>query len=199
MCIFIGCWPWSIKGHTHRWRQIHVRSRQRTCFSFFMPQTFRKIFKKPIEFLLYKTNTVDYVRVYCNILQMTWQRVKNNSHATRLRLVSYFFVVHTLWRHLWTVNYYSTYVRKEKYNLFVNYTITWLLCAFSLVVDRNLLKETHTHGVKSTSYHVSGLVFLFSCPKSPSINHLNFYCMKQIDYIFPCVCTVIDHRRRHGV
>ena len=22
--VFIGCWPWSIKGHTHRWRQIHV-------------------------------------------------------------------------------------------------------------------------------------------------------------------------------
>ena len=22
--IAIGCWPWSIKGHTHRWRQIHV-------------------------------------------------------------------------------------------------------------------------------------------------------------------------------
>ena len=24
-----------------------------------------------------------------------------------------------------------------------------------------------------------------------SINHLNFYCIKRIDYIFPCVCTVI--------
>ena len=46
------------------------------------------------------------------------------------------------------------------------YTITWLLCAFSLVVDRDLLKDTHRDGVKSTSYHVSGLVFLFSCPKS---------------------------------
>ena len=28
------------------------------------------------------------------------------------------------------------------------------------------------------------------------INHLNFYCIKQIDYVFPSVCTVIDHRRR---
>ena len=38
VCIFIGCWPWSIKGHTHRWRQIHVGWRQQTSFSFFMPQ-----------------------------------------------------------------------------------------------------------------------------------------------------------------
>ena len=47
----------------------------------------------------------------------------------------------------------------------------------------------HTDGVKSTSDHVSRLVFLSSCPKNPSINHLNFYCIKQIDNIFPCVCT----------
>ena len=149
---------------------------------------------------------------------------------------------------------------------------------------------THTGSVKSTSDHVSRLVFLFSCPKNPSFknsliihedktkqktclmmslyviktlslflinfslvftsqirlifkitspknslkgfvfeavqntrstcfigsktlgdsrygcscfklytNHLNFYCIKQIDYMFPCVCTVIDHRRRHNV
>ena len=37
------------------------------------------------------------------------------------------------------------------------------------------------------SDHVSRLVFLFSCPQNPSINHLNFYCIKEIDYIFPCV------------
>ena len=47
--------------------------------------------------------------------------------------------------------------------------------------------HTHTDGVESTSDHVSRLVFLFSCPKNPSINHLSFYCIKQIDYIFPCV------------
>ena len=33
------------------------------------------------------------------------------------------------------------------------YTITRLLCAFSLVVDRDLLKNTQTDGVKSTSDH----------------------------------------------
>ena len=86
--IFIGCWPWSIYGHAHRWRQIHVRSRQQICFSFFMPQT---LFNKPFEFLLYKTNRLHFsVPVYCNWSQKTSQRVKNNCHATRLRLVSYF-------------------------------------------------------------------------------------------------------------
>ena len=89
--------------------------------------------------------------------------------------------------------------RVMNFSTSIIYTITWLLCAFSLVVDRHLLNDTHTDGVKSTSDHVSRLVFLFPCPKSPSINRLNFYCIKQIDNIFPCVCTVIDHRRRHSV
>ena len=44
----------------------------------------------------------------------------------------------------------------------------------------------------STSDHFSRLVFLFSCSQNPSINHLNFYCISQIDNIFPCVCTVIE-------
>ena len=71
----------------------------------------------------------------------------------------------------------------------VLYTIMWLLCAFSLVVHCDLIKDTHTHtdDVKS----MSRLVLLFLYPKNPSINHLNFYCIKQIDYIFLCVCTVL--------
>ena len=31
------------------------------------------------------------------------------------------------------------------------------------------------------------------------ITSADFYCIKQIDNIFPCMCTVIDHRRRHSV
>ena len=90
---------------THRWRQIHVRSRQQTCFSFFMPQ---KSFNKPFEFLLYKTNRLHFpVCVYCNRSQKTSQRVKNNSHATRIRLVSYFFVLYTLWQHLWSITVHT--------------------------------------------------------------------------------------------
>ena len=45
--------------------------------------------------------------------------------------------------------------------------ITSLLSAFSLVVDRDLLKDTHTGGVKSMSDHLSRLVLqFFPAPKS---------------------------------
>ena len=82
--IFICCWPWSITGHT----QMASNPRQQTCFSFFMPP---KSFNKPFEFLLYKTN--DHTR--------------RHSHATRLRLVSYVFVLYTLWRHLWSITVHT--------------------------------------------------------------------------------------------
>ena len=65
------------------------------------------------------------------------------------------------------------------------------MCIFIDRYNRDLLKDTHTDGIKSTSDHVGRLVFLFSCPKHPSINHLNFYCIKQIDYIFPCVMPTV--------
>ena len=45
--------------------------------------------------------------MYCDRSQKTSQRGKNNSHATRLHLVSYFFYLCTLRRHLWL--YYSTH------------------------------------------------------------------------------------------
>ena len=91
---------------THRWRQIHVRSRQQTCFSFFMPP---KYFNKPFEFLLYKTNRLHFpVRVYCNRSQKTSQRVKNNSHTTRLRLSS--CCLHAVTS---SVIYYSTHTREN--------------------------------------------------------------------------------------
>ena len=63
------------------------------------------------------------------------------------------------------------------------YTITWLMCAFSLVVDCDLSKDTHTDGVKSTSDHVRS----FMPPKSFNKPFEFQYCIKQIDYIFPCV------------
>ena len=65
VCILIDCWSWSIKGHTHRWHQMHpIRSCQRTCFSFFMPP---KSFNRSFEFLLYKRDRLHFpVLVYCN-------------------------------------------------------------------------------------------------------------------------------------
>ena len=120
MSIFIGCWPWSTKVHTHRWRQIHVRSRQQTCFSFVIPP---KFFNKPFEFLLYKTNRLHFpVCVYCNRSQKTSQRVKNNSHATRICLVSYF-----LFFCLYITDY-STHARKIViYLLYIPNSEVWYI------------------------------------------------------------------------
>ena len=70
------------------------------------------------------------------------------------------------------------------------YTITWLLCVFSLVVNRDLLKDT-----QMTSNTRQRTSFSFFMPQNHSTNHLNFYCRKQIDNIFPYVCTVIDCNR----
>ena len=85
--------------------------------------------------------------------------------------------------------WYASWLASSIYTIIPYYTITWLLCAFSLVVDRDLLGHYLLHISLSspTNTYVSRLVFLFSYPKNSSINHLNFYCIKQIDYIFPCV------------
>ena len=72
--------------------------------------------------------------------------------------------------HLVTSQDHHALVTQHPVNSTYNKDYT-ILCAFSLVVDRDLLKDTHTHRwrqihVKScTSDHVSGLVSLFSCPK----------------------------------
>ena len=63
------------------------------------------------------------------------------------------------------------------------YTITRLLCAFSLVVDHDLLKNTNRQTASNprqiTSADVTCFFVFFSCPENPSISHLNFYCIKQ--------------------
>ena len=65
------------------------------------------------------------------------------------------------------------------------------MCTFigCLVVDGDLLKDTHADGAKSTSDHyVSRLVFLFSCPQNPSINPFEFLLHKTNRLHFP-VCV----------
>ena len=66
-----------------------------------------------------------------------------------------------------------------------NYTITWLLCAFSLVINRDL----HTQ-MTSNPRHITSanLFFFFHAPKTLQ-KIVNFSCIKQIDNIFPCVCV----------
>ena len=106
--------------HTHRWRQIHVRSCQLTYFSFiFMPW---KSFNKLFEFLLYKTNKWHFsVHVYCNRSQKTSQHVENKGHATRLHLVSYFLFFTVA---MSSVIYDGTYAQKNVI-YFLNF-ICWM-------------------------------------------------------------------------
>ena len=72
--------------------QIHVRSRQRTYFSFFMPPN---SFYKPLNFLLYETNTffrvcVLYAEVY-RCIQITEDvtacKEQQSRHSTLFRVV----------------------------------------------------------------------------------------------------------------
>ena len=84
-----------------------VKSRQQTCFSFFM---LPKFFNKSFKFLLYKTNRLHFsMCVYCNRSQKTSQHVKNDSHATRLRVIL-FCSLHTVTS---SVIYYSTQTPKN--------------------------------------------------------------------------------------
>ena len=94
-------------------------TRQLTCFSFFMPKNPPKYSINHLNF--YCMKQIDYnfrvcACMYCNRSQKTSQRVKNNSYATRLRLVSYF---------LFFTRYHVIcdlleYLHTEKCNLFVN-------------------------------------------------------------------------------
>ena len=95
MCIFIGCWPWSIRGHIHR-------SRQRTCFSFLIPP---KSFNKSFEFLLYKTTRLHFPVCVCTVIDHTEDvtacKEQQSRHSTSSRVV--IFVRYTLWRRLWAI------------------------------------------------------------------------------------------------
>ena len=62
------------------------------------------------------------------------------------------------------------------------YTIIRVRSAFSLVASCVLLKYTRTVDVTVDVF--AGLRMIFA----------NYYNIKQIDFIFLCFCTVIDHR-----
>ena len=70
------------------------------------------------------------------------------------------------------------------------YTIIRVHSAFSLVASCVLLKYTRTD-------EVNGLTNIF-CESWHDFCKL-YYSIKQIDFIFWGVCTVIDHRWRHSV
>ena len=69
-------------------------------------------------YCIYKTNRLHFSgRIYCNRSQKTSQCAKNNSHATRLRLLSY-FVFFTRCNVICDL---LQYTHTEKCNLFVKY------------------------------------------------------------------------------
>ena len=70
------------------------------------------------------------------------------------------------------------------------YTITWLLCVFSLVVAHDLLEDWRIDCV----INVSGLVFVsFHAPKIPQ--DLEFLLYKTNRFHFSVLCSVIDAQR----
>ena len=55
------------------------------------------------------------------------------------------------------------------------------------------IKAGHTQMASSPRQITSADLFFFfhfSCPKNPSLYHLNFYNLYKIDYIFPCMCVL---------
>ena len=69
------------------------------------------------------------------------------------------------------------------------------MCAFYLVVDRDVLRVNKSSQI---SFRQQFSFSFFMSPKSIK-KIFDYYCIKQIDYIFPCVCTVINRRRRCSV
>ena len=118
-----------VKGHT----QMTSNPRHITSADLFLFFHAPKSFNKPFEFLLYKTNRLHFpVCVYCNRLQKTSQRVKNNSHATRLRLVSSFFCsLHAVTS---SVIYYSTHTWKNVIYLLNIYILNYTKLHYTFVV-----------------------------------------------------------------
>ena len=77
---------------------------------------------------------------------------------------------------------------------YITYNIT---CSFCIFIGRGLcVIKVHTHGWRQLMAW-SNLNNLF-CGSSHDFCQL-YYNIKQIDFIFACVCTVIDHRWRHSV
>ena len=74
------------------------------------------------------------------------------------------------WTYMYTGKIVATYsmLTSQQYNLYTKmfyYILYNNVTSVCIFIGFLLWSITHTDGVKSTPYHVSGLVFLFSCPK----------------------------------
>ena len=79
--------------------------------------------------------------------------------------------------------------------IYIYIYIVTTVCIF-IGCCHDLLEDTHRWQVKST---ITSADLFFHCPKSFSkpFEFYILYFIKQIDYISPCVCTVIYHRKPH--
>ena len=128
LCAFSLVVDRDLLNDTHRWRQIHVRSRQPTCFSFFMPP---KYFNKLLNF--YWIKQMDYITEDVT----AW--IKNNSDATRLssRVVR-FCSLHAVSS---SVIYYSTHTHKNViYLLYIYVGIVWRKLNYGLPSSKILIE-----------------------------------------------------------
>ena len=105
LCIFIGCWPWSMKAHT----QMASNPRQITSADLFSFLHARKFFNKPFEFLLYKTYRLHFSVYVCTVIDHWRRHSVERTTVTPLDIVSSrtFFVLYTLWHHLWSITVHT--------------------------------------------------------------------------------------------
>ena len=95
-CIFIGRELCVIKVHTHGWRQLMAWSNLAHLF---------RGFSHDFCQLYYNIKQIDFIFLCCcTVIDHRWRHSvwRTKSHGTRLRLVRT-FVLHTLWRHLWSI------------------------------------------------------------------------------------------------
>ena len=78
-----------------------------------------------MSWLLYKTNRFHFaVGLYSDNAQRTSKRGKNISHTSRLRIVAYFFVLTTFWRHLCVIRV-QTHGKMESICKVIDYKSQW--------------------------------------------------------------------------
>ena len=96
---------------------------------------------------------------------------------------SYFHKISCVLRTLWLVSYCVYYQAMQHGYHFITHSFDVLysnVTSVSIFFGCRLWSvRGHTHRWRQIHVRqVSRLVFLFSCPPNPSINHFNFYCIK---------------------
>ena len=142
-----------------------------------------------IYFCYYKTKSLgnNHVRVFlprrqtCTFWTLKWFR---------------FMIANHVLRHMCNLHIKETEISQKRSNGIKNWKITYSVILSVLSNKTNLilgfsalLKDAQMASNPCQTRQQT--CFSFFMPQDPSINHLNFYCIKQIDYIFPCVSVCV--------